>query len=331
MIWNRAVASQMASAVFDVTTLLIGAGDYQLRATGSVLKFEGFLKLSDKKDLLEDKDKTVPYLEAKTPVELYKLLPAEQHFTEPPAHFTEATLVKELEDKGIGRPSTYSPTIQTILDRGYIAKEGKKLMITELGLMIVDMLTNYFKDIIDIPFSAELETELDEIAEHKADKTKILEKFYVPFSKLMEKADKEIEAVEAPVEVSDVKCEKCGRMMVIKQGRFGKFLACPGFPECRNTKPILHKIGVKCPECGGEVIERKTKTRRIFYGCANYPECKFTSWDRPTEEKCPKCGKVMLERIEKNGNKKLYCSNETCENGLHIKKGKAGRKSAKSK
>ena len=158
-----------------------------------------------------------------------------------------------------------------------------------------------------------------------------LEKFYVPFSKLMEKADKEIEAVEAPVEVSDVKCEKCGRMMVIKQGRFGKFLACPGFPECRNTKPILHKIGVKCPECGGEVIERKTKTRRIFYGCANYPECKFTSWDRPTEEKCPKCGKVMLERIEKNGNKKLYCSNETCENGLHIKKGKAGRKSAKSK
>ena len=203
--------------------------------------------------------------------------------------------------------------------------------ITELGLMIVDMLTNYFKDIIDIPFSAELETELDEIAEHKADKTKILEKFYVPFSKLMEKADKEIEAVEAPVEVSDVKCEKCGRMMVIKQGRFGKFLACPGFPECRNTKPILHKIGVKCPECGGEVIERKTKTRRIFYGCANYPECKFTSWDRPTEEKCPKCGKVMLERIEKNGNKKLYCSNETCENGLHIKKGKAGRKSAKSK
>ena len=331
LIWNRAVASQMASAVFDVTTLLIGAGDYQLRATGSVLKFEGFLKLSDKKDLLEDKDKTVPYLEAKTPVELYKLLPAEQHFTEPPAHFTEATLVKELEDKGIGRPSTYSPTIQTILDRGYIAKEGKKLMITELGLMIVDMLTNYFKDIIDIPFSAELETELDEIAEHKADKTKILEKFYVPFSKLMEKADKEIEAVEAPVEVSDVKCEKCGRMMVIKQGRFGKFLACPGFPECRNTKPILHKIGVKCPECGGEVIERKTKTRRIFYGCANYPECKFTSWDRPTEEKCPKCGKVMLERIEKNGNKKLYCSNETCENGLHIKKGKAGRKSAKSK
>ncbi|WP_278936717.1 type I DNA topoisomerase [Phascolarctobacterium faecium] len=331
LIWNRAVASQMASAVFDVTTLLIGAGDYQLRATGSVLKFEGFLKLSDKKDLLDDKDKTVPYLEAKTPVELYKLLPAEQHFTEPPAHFTEATLVKELEDKGIGRPSTYSPTIQTILDRGYIAKEGKKLMITELGLMIVDMLTNYFKDIIDIPFSAELETELDEIAEHKADKTKILEKFYVPFSKLMEKADKEIEAVEAPVEVSDVKCEKCGRMMVIKQGRFGKFLACPGFPECRNTKPILHKIGVKCPECGGEVIERKTKTRRIFYGCANYPECKFTSWDRPTEEKCPKCGKVMLERMEKNGNKKLYCSNETCENGLHIKKGKAGRKSAKSK
>lgn len=331
IIWNRTVASQMSSAIFDVTTLLIGAGDYQLRATGSVLKFEGFLKLSDKKDLLEEKDKPVPYLEVKTPVELYKLLPAEQHFTEPPGHFTEATLVKELEEKGIGRPSTYSPTIQTILDRGYIAKEGKKLMITELGLMIVDMLTAYFKKIIDIPFSAELETELDEIAEQSADKTKILEKFYGPFSELLEKADKEIEAIETPVEVSDVKCEKCGRMMVIKQGRFGKFLACPGFPECRNTKPILNKIGVKCPECSGDVIERKTKTRRIFYGCSNYPQCKFTSWDRPTEEKCPKCGKVMLERIEKNGNKKLYCSNEACENSLQVKKGKAGRKIAKSK
>lgn len=237
MIWNRAVASQMSSAVFDVTTLLIGAGDYQLRATGSVLKFEGFLKLSDKKDLLEEKDKSVPYLAAKTPVELYKLQPAEQHFTEPPAHFTEATLVKELEDKGIGRPSTYSPTIQTILDRGYIAKEGKKLMITELGLMIVEMLTTYFKDIIDIPFSAGLETELDEIAEHKADKTKILEKFYGPFSQLMERADKEIEAIEAPVEVSDVQCEKCGRMMVIKQGRFGKFLACPASPNVAIPSP----------------------------------------------------------------------------------------------
>lgn len=316
LIWNRAVASQMTPAVYDVTTLLIGAGAYQLRASGSILKFDGFQKLSDKKDLAEDKDKSVPYLAAKTAVELYKLLPAEQHFTEPPGHFTEATLVKELEDKGIGRPSTYSPTIQTILDRGYIAKEGKKLMITELGLLTIELLTTYFKDIIDIPFSAELETELDEIAEHQADKTKILEKFYGPFAKLMEKADKEIEVVETPVEVSDVQCEKCGRMMVVKQGRFGKFLACPGFPECRNTKPILVKIGVKCPECGGEVIERKTKTRRIFYGCANYPNCKFTSWDKPTEEKCPQCGHVLFERYEKNGNKKLYCANENCINGL---------------
>lgn len=331
LIWNRAVGSQMTPAIYDVTTLNISAGDYQLRATGSILKFEGFLKLSDKKDMLDEKDKTVPYLQSKTPVELYKLLPAEQHFTEPPAHFTEATLVKELEDKGIGRPSTYSPTIQTILDRGYIAKEGKKLMITELGVMIVDMLTTYFKDIIDIPFSAELETELDEIAENHADKTKILEKFYGPFSKLMEVADKEIEAVEAPVEVSDIPCDKCGRLMVIKQGRFGKFLACPGFPECRNTKPILNKIGIKCPECGGDVIERKTKTRRIFYGCANYPTCKFTSWDKPTEEKCPKCGKVLFEKFEKNGNKKLYCANEVCENSSLVKKGKVGRKSAKSK
>ena len=320
LIWNRTVACQMKAALYDVTTL----------AGGAVLKFDGFLKLSDKKELASEKEKAVPYLPAQTPLKLYKLLPAEQHFTEPPPHFTEATLVKELEEKGIGRPSTYSPTIQTILDRGYIVKDGKKLVSTELGELIVNMLTTYFKDIINIPFTANLETELDEIAEHEANKETVLEEFYKPFSTLMEKADKEIETVEAPVEVSDVKCEKCGRMMVYKQGRYGKFLACPGFPECRNTKPILKKIGVKCPECGGDVIERRTKTRKVFYGCSNYPECKFTSWDRPTEQRCPKCGHVLYERTDKNGTQKLFCINEACEDAVKTYKGKAAA-NAKSK
>ena len=307
LIWKRTVACQMKAAVYDVTTLLIGAAGYQLRAGGAVLKFDGFLKLSDKKELAGEKEKEVPYLPEQTPLKLHKLMPAEQHFTEPPPHFTEATLVKELEEKGIGRPSTYSPTIQTILDRGYIVKDGKKLVSTELGELIVNMLTTYFKDIINIPFTANLETELDEIAEHEANKETVLENFYEPFSHLLQKADKEIETVEAPVEVSDVKCEKCGRMMVYKQGRYGKFLACPGFPECRNTKPYYEKIGVACPKCGKDIVLKKTQKGRKYYGCIGNPECDFMVWQKPSNEKCPVCGSILLEK----GNK-LVCSKEGC-------------------
>ncbi len=323
LIWNRAVASQMSDALYDVTTLLIDAGDYQLRASGAILKFPGFLQLSGK-SAEDEKEKPVPYLPVDTEVILHKLLPAEQHFTEPPAHFTEATLVKELEEKGIGRPSTYAPTIQTILDRGYVAKDGKKIVTTELGILVVDMLTAYFSGLISIPFSAEMENHLDEIAENHVDKNEIISKFYGPFNKDLEEAEKAIGKVELPVEVSDVPCEKCGRLMVIKEGRFGKFLACPGFPECRNAKPILKKIGIKCPVCGGDIIERKTKTRRTFYGCENYSKdksgCSFISWDRPTEEKCDKCGGMLLEHFEKTGRKKLYCVNQECPNSKPVRK-----------
>lgn len=323
LIWNRAVASQMSDAVYDVTTLLIDAGDYQLRASGAILKFPGYMQLSGK-SAEDEKEKQVPYLAVGTELLLHKLLPAEQHFTEPPAHFTEATLVKELEEKGIGRPSTYAPTIQTILDRGYVAKDGKKIITTELGLLVVDMLTKYFAGLISIPFSAEMENSLDEIAENHADKNEIIGKFYEPFSKDLEKADADIVAVELPVEISDVACDKCGRMMVIKDGRFGKFLACPGFPECRNTKPILKKIGIKCPICGGEVIERKTKTRKIFYGCENYSKnsdgCSFLSWDKPTDKKCDKCGSMLIEHIDKARRKKLYCINQDCSNSKPVRK-----------
>lgn len=313
LIWNRVVASQMTDAVYDVTTLTIDAADYQLRATGSVLKFPGFLQLHSKYDDKE-KDSKVPYVEPGTKLLLYKLMPTEQHFTEPPAHFTEATLIKELEEKGIGRPSTFAPTIVTLLTRGYVVKEAKKLLVTELGIMTVDMLTEYFKGLINIGFTAQMEEKLDEVAEKKHTKDEVLSDFYGPFKKDLDHAGVAIPIVEIPLEVSDVPCDKCndGTMMVIREGRFGKFLACPNFPKCRNTKPILHPIGVKCPKCGADILERKSKTGKVFYGCEKYPECDYTTWDKPLNETCPDCGAMMVEHVERNGSKRKFCSNPEC-------------------
>lgn len=313
LIWNRVVASQMTDAVYDVTTLTIDAADYQLRATGSVLKFPGFLQLHSKYDDKE-KDSKVPYVEPGSKLLLYKLLPAEQHFTEPPAHFTEATLIKELEEKGIGRPSTFAPTIVTLLTRGYVVKDAKKLLVTELGIMTVDMLTEYFKELINIGFTAQMEEKLDEVAEKKHTKDEVLSEFYGPFKKELDHAGVAIPIVEIPLEVSDVPCDKCndGTMMVIREGRFGKFLACPNFPKCRNTKPILHPIGVKCPKCGADILERKSKTGKVFYGCERYPDCDYTTWDKPLNEECPECKHMMVEHVERNGSKRKFCSNPEC-------------------
>lgn len=313
LIWNRVVASQMTDAVYDVTTLTIDAADYQLRATGSVLKFPGFLQLHSKYDDKE-KDSKVPYVEPGSKLLLYKLMPAEQHFTEPPAHFTEATLIKELEEKGIGRPSTFAPTIVTLLTRGYVVKEAKKLLVTELGIMTVDMLTEYFKGLINIGFTAQMEEKLDEVAEKKHTKDEVLSEFYGPFKKDLDHAGVAIPIVEIPLEVSDVPCDKCndGTMMVIREGRFGKFLACPNFPKCRNTKPILHPIGVKCPKCGADILERKSKTGKVFYGCERYPDCDYTTWDKPLNEECPECKSMMVEHVERNGSKRKFCSNPEC-------------------
>lgn len=313
LIWNRVVASQMTDAVYDVTTLTIDAADYQLRATGSVLKFPGFLQLHSKYDDKE-KDSKVPYVEPGTKLLLYKLMPAEQHFTEPPAHFTEATLIKELEEKGIGRPSTFAPTIVTLLTRGYVVKEAKKLLVTELGIMTVDMLTEYFKGLINIGFTAQMEEKLDEVAEKKHTKDEVLSEFYGPFKKDLDHAGVAIPIVEIPLEISDVPCDKCndGTMMVIREGRFGKFLACPNFPKCRNTKPILHPIGVKCPKCGADILERKSKTGKVFYGCERYPDCDYTTWDKPLNEECPECKHMMVEHVERNGSKRKFCSNPEC-------------------
>ena len=320
LIWKRTVMSQMQNSISQITALTIQGDAYELRAAGSVVKFDGFLWLADKKD--EEKDKKVPALPKETVLDLVKLNSSVQHFTEPPANFTEASLVKELEDKGIGRPSTYSPIIQTILARGYVVKEGKKILPTELGKLTMEMLEQYFSDILNVSFSAHMEAELDAISEHKNNKDTVLQEFYTPFAKALKVADESIPVVEQPVIVSDVRCEKCGRLMVVKEGRHGKFLACPGFPECRNTKPILEKIGVTCPQCGGDLIARHSKTGRLFYGCANYPTCHFTSWDKPTNETCPQCGSMMLEHVERNGKKTLHCSNENCPNSKSKKKTK---------
>ena len=333
LIWNRVVASQMTDAVYDFTTLTIDAADYQLRATGSVLKFPGFLQLHSKYDDKE-KDSKVPYVEPGSKLLLYKLMPAEQHFTEPPAHFTEATLIKELEEKGIGRPSTFAPTIVTLLTRGYVVKEAKKLLVTELGIMTVDMLTEYFKGLINIGFTAQMEEKLDEVAEKKHTKDEVLSEFYGPFKKDLDHAGVAIPIVEIPLEVSDVPCDKCndGTMMVIREGRFGKFLACPNFPKCRNTKPILHPIGVKCPKCGADILERKSKTGKVFYGCERYPDCDYTTWDKPLNEECPECKHMMVEHVERNGSKRKFCSNPECSKARPVYASKtAAAKAAEAK
>ena len=321
LIWERTVSCQMAPSVSEVITLIINGGPYELRASGSVVNFDGFLTLMDKKELAGEKTKKVPHLKEGTPLTLISVDDAIQHFTEPPAYFTEATLVKELEEKGIGRPSTYATIIQTILSRGYVAKEAKKVMPTELGMTTIELLTQYFPNLIDVPFSAHMENELDAISEHKTKKETVLKEFYGPFEKELEIADREIPVKPQEVIVSDVKCEKCGRMMVVKTGRHGKFLACPGFPECRNTKPYYEKIGVACPLCGHDLIVRKTKTGRTFYGCSHYPECHFTSWDKPINETCPLCGHIMLEAVQRGGKVVHHCSNPECPNSGAKKSG----------
>lgn len=312
LIWTRAVASQMADAVYDATALSIAAGDYTLRAAGSILKFAGFLELSGSITDTE-KEKTVPYLPVGTKLMLHKLLPAEQHFTEPPAHYTEATLVKELEDKGIGRPSTFATTIATIQERGYVNREGKKLLITELGIKVNDWLTTNFTNLIDIPYTAGMESELDDIAESRMDRTTVVTKLY---QYLKSVTPKPLPAPPPP-KPTGVFCDKCGKEMVEKESRYGKFLACPGFPSCRNIKPIVKSLGVACPKCGGEVVEKKSKAGKIFYGCANYSSdgngCDYVSWDKPLNERCTKCGAMMVDHIGLNRRHRKYCSNPECE------------------
>ncbi len=284
LIYERFMASQMTSAVFDTMSVSIKANDYKFKATGQNLKFNGFMVMY-KYYKKEEDETTLPALEENEELKLNNIEP-KQSFTEPPPRYTEATLVKALEEKGIGRPSTYSPIITTILIRRYIEKEQKQLIPTELGIIVNKLLTENFTDIVNVEFTAKIESEFDEIAEGHEEWKKMIREFYGPFEKVIEKVEKELEHVKLEDEVSDVKCEKCGRMMVYKYGRYGKFLACPGYPECKNTKAIIEKIDEPCPKCGGEIHIRKSKKGRKFYICENNPDsCDYISWNKPSEEK----------------------------------------------
>ena len=287
LIYNRFMASQMAPAVYDTMSVIIDANKYTFKANGQNLKFKGFMTLyvEGTDDKQEEEEGIIPELEVNQEVKEQAINP-KQSFTEPPARYTEASLVKALEEKGIGRPSTYSPTITTILERRYIEKEQKQLIPTELGKVVNKLLTENFTDIINVEFTAKVENQFDNIAEGKENWREMIGEFYTPFEKNLEKVEKELEHVEIEEEVSDVKCDKCGRMMVYKYGRFGKFLACPGYPECKNTKAIVETIDVPCPKCGATVQVRKAKNRRKYYICENNPKsCDYISWNKPTNNK----------------------------------------------
>lgn len=308
LIWERFVASQMSPAVYDTLSVKLSAGDYTFRASGSRLRFSGFLEAYSKGE--EEDEKVIPKLTHGDILQAEQLLP-EQHFTQPPARYTDASLIKTLEEIGVGRPSTYAPTLTTIQARHYVTKEAKNLFPTELGEMVDEIMKTYFPDIVDIDFTANMEKRLDDVEMGKEEWKQIIRDFYPDFKKSVENAAEKLEKIEIKDEETDIVCEKCGRNMVIKYGRYGKFLACPGFPECQNAKPYFEEAGVNCPECGGKVLIKKTKKGRIYYGCEhNGDGCDFMSWNKPTGEKCPECGAFLEEKGRKNP--KIVCSNEKC-------------------
>lgn len=321
LIWSRFIASQAASAIVDVTTVELSVKQYSFKASGTALIFPGFTKIyiEDRDDDSKDEEGFLPVIQEKDRIEVRQLIP-KQHFTQPQPRYSEATLIKTLEENGIGRPSTYAPILDTIVTRGYVVKRQKQYFPTELGFVVIDLLKNFFPEIINIEFTANLEDQLDSVELGETASKEILNMFYQPFQKELETADKEIGQIEIADEESDVICEKCGRNMVIKMGRFGKFLACPGFPECRNTKPLLAETGVSCPKCGdGRVVVRATRKGKRFFGCSKYPTCEYVSWDEPAEGKCPECGGHLLIKRGRAGDR-IICSNKECKYEKEIKK-----------
>jgi DNA topoisomerase-1 len=298
----------MKPALFDAVSADVKNGAYIFRATGSKLKFDGFLKVY-KTNISEDDDKMLPDIAEGEGLDLDELKP-EQSFTQPPPRFTEASLVKELEDKDIGRPSTYVPIIATLTDRKYVTREKKALKPTDLGFTVTELMENYFKEIVDAGFTARLEDKLDDIEVKGTEWHSIIADFYSVLDADLKVADKEIEKVEIADEPTDEICDLCGKPMVIKHGRFGEFIACSGYPECKNTKPIVKKVGVACPKCGKDIVARKSRKGKIFYGCSGYPECNQVFWYKPVEKKCPECGSLLLERNAKAN--KYACSNPDC-------------------
>ncbi|MEW6725763.1 type I DNA topoisomerase [Desulforudis sp. 1088] len=313
LIWSRFVASQMAPAVIDTTRVDIAAGRYLFRATGAIVKFPGYTRVYADEHPEEDEGRILPPLQEDDVLKVTRRVP-KQHFTQPPPRYTEAMLVRALEEKGIGRPSTYAPVVETIQKRGYVVRRGKNLFPTELGRKVLDLLKEYFPDVINVEFTAEMEEKLDQIEDGDIDWVAVLDAFYASFRDDVAKAEQEIGKIpleEEQEEVTDEICEFCGRNMVVKTGRYGRFLACPGFPECKNARPILEETGQACPKCGAKVVVRRTRKGRTFFGCSAYPKCDFVTWDTPVNEKCPQCGTFLVQKQTKK-NKTYYCANPEC-------------------
>lgn len=311
LVYERFLASQMSDARYATTTASIDANGCIFRANGVRTLFDGFTAVyTEGRDDVQEKEVTLPELHENDTLERTKI-DSEQRFTQPPPRYTEATLVKTLEEKGIGRPSTYSPTISTIIDRGYVSREKKLLVPTELGFVVTGLMCEHFSDIADVKFTAGMEEKLDGVESGKDEWKTVIREFYGPFKIALDKAEKEIEIIDIPDEISDVKCDKCGALMVYKTGRYGRFLACPNFPACRNTKAIVEKIDVPCPKCGSALVKRKGKRGKTFYGCERYPDCDFVSWDKPTNICCEKCGGMMVQKIGRNGSY-VICMDKDC-------------------
>ncbi|WP_054199657.1 type I DNA topoisomerase [Clostridium baratii] len=317
LIWKRFVSSQMASCILNTNSITILNGDYKFKASGSTIKFDGFMKIYEYA-ISEEDETSLPEL-SEGEVLSAASLEGKQHFTQPPARYTEASFVKLLEEKGIGRPSTYVPTISTILSRDYVQREKKNLVPTELGFIVNNIICEYFKQIADVDFTASMERNLDHIEDGEIEWKKVVGEFFEPLKHDLEKAEKEMAKVVIEDEVSDVPCDKCGRMMVIKRGRYGKFLACPGYPECKNAKPIVEEIKAPCPKCGSKVLAKRSKKGKRFYGCSAYPECDFISWNEPVEKKCPECNSYMVKKYSKKNGDYLECSNSECKHREEIK------------
>lgn len=306
LVWKRFVASRMHSAKYETTSVKIDGKGHRFTSSGSKLVFPGFMSVYQSAEDKEEANSVLAKVKEDSKLKMQELK-EEQHFTQPPAHYTEASLVKALEELGIGRPSTYAPTISTLISRRYVAKEQKNLYLSELGDIVNQIMVKAFPSIVDVNFTATMEALLDSVAEGTIEWKTVIRNFYPDLTESVSKAEKVLEKIELHDEETDVECELCGRKMVIKYGSHGKFLACPGFPDCRNTKPYYEKIGVTCPKCGGDIVIKKTQKGRRYYGCINNPECDVMTWQKPSDKRCPKCGNMLLER----GNK-LVCADNTC-------------------
>ena len=318
LIYERFLASQMSEQVQAVTSITFDASGATFKSSGTRTLFDGYTAIYTESRDDDEKDVALPSIQEGDRFQP-KAIETQQRFTQPPSRYTEASLVHALEEKGIGRPSTYAPTISTVIDRGYVAREKKLLMPTDLGFIVTNLMKSSFPDIVDVAFTANMEEELDEVEEGKIEWTQLMREFYEPFIQTVEKADAQIEKVKIPDEVSDVVCDKCGAMMVYKNGKFGRFLACPNYPNCRNTKPIIEKIDVPCPKCGAAILKRRSKKGNTFYGCERYPDCDFTSWNPLVKQVCPKCGGYMVQKRGRNGTF-IACGDPKCGNILREKK-----------